>query len=253
MPRRLKQVVYGFFYLIFFALLGTGIYFLFLKPEVSCFDKRQNQNEEGIDCGRVCGNICLPATLKSLALLDQPSVLPIDETHSSILITMQNPNADYGARSFGYEVVVYDRSGASLQSLENRSFIYPGEIKRILLPNLAFGKSSLGRVEVTFENPDWAKGEDFKRPSLLLQDQKTRIEGSNVVIEGKVTNQDTLPLRRVGVVGVFEGKLGQTVGASLTEIESIFPNETRSFTLVHPLRNEVSTAVPRVFLYAFRP
>ena len=50
-----KQIIIAFVYLIILAVIGTGFYFLFLKPTLpSCSDKIQNQGEAGVDCGGPC-------------------------------------------------------------------------------------------------------------------------------------------------------------------------------------------------------
>ncbi len=171
MPRRLKQVIYGIFYLVFFALLGTGIYFLFLKPAPSCFDDKQNGTEEGIDCGLpACGKICLPSTLRDIAVLGEPNLFSIDDTHSTLLVALQNSNLDYAAKSFRYEAKLYDKKGAVSQTFSGNSFIYAGELKYIALPNVFASKADLGMIEFAIQNPAWVQADIFRKPHLTIQD-----------------------------------------------------------------------------------
>jgi len=252
MPRRLKQVVYGFFYLIFFAVLGTGIYFLFLKPEVSCFDKKQNQSEEGVDCGRVCGNICLPATFRNLAVAGSPMVFSIDDSRATVLVTVENPNLDFGARSFEYGLFAGQATGTQ-PIVSGKSFIHAGEIKYFAFPNLLIPEGARRSLEFRIENPFWVRGEDFARPKLAVQDQRASVSGGTLAVEGRIVNKDTVRFGKVYIVGVFQGSFGRPVGASVTEIENVSLNETRVFTLIHPATQAVSAAVPKIFLYAIRP
>lgn len=253
MSRRLKQVIYGTFYLVFFALLGTSIYFLFLKPAPSCFDGKQNGIEEGIDCGLpACGKICLPSTLRDIAVLGEPNLFSVDDTHSTLLVALQNSNLDYAAKSFRYEAKLYDKKGVISQTFSGNSFIYAGELKYIALPNIFASKADVGRIEFAIQNPAWVQADVFRKPQLMIQDQKASISGSNLLVEGRLVNQDTLRFSKVEVVVLFQGKLGQPVGASVTELDNMFPNETRSFTLTHPAIPDVVAAVTKVFLYAER-
>ena len=58
------KIFSGFAVLVLLIVLG-GIYYF--EPSPSCFDKIQNQNEEGIDCGGVCKQ-CLEYPLKQSVL-----------------------------------------------------------------------------------------------------------------------------------------------------------------------------------------
>ena len=52
-----KKIVIIFIYLTFFLLFSLSLYFYF-KPQPSCSDGKQNQNEQGVDCGGVCVQEC---------------------------------------------------------------------------------------------------------------------------------------------------------------------------------------------------
>ena len=48
--REIKRLFVIIVYLLIFALVAVAIYFL-LKVDPSCFDGKQNQGEEAVDCG----------------------------------------------------------------------------------------------------------------------------------------------------------------------------------------------------------
>src|SRR5882724_8010535 len=97
MDRRAKQIIYGIAFLLFWALIFTGVYFIFFHAAASCFDGVQNQNEEGIDCGSVCPTSCLPQTLAPIELVEPVKNFIVDQNHLSFLATVKNQNPAYAA------------------------------------------------------------------------------------------------------------------------------------------------------------
>jgi len=59
--------------IIFLFILGTIFYFVF-KPNESCFDGIQNQNETDIDCGGDCVS-CEVKELEDIVVVDGPKFL----------------------------------------------------------------------------------------------------------------------------------------------------------------------------------
>jgi len=44
-----KQITISIIVILFLALVGVGVYYVFLKPGPTCFDGIKNQDEEEID------------------------------------------------------------------------------------------------------------------------------------------------------------------------------------------------------------
>ena len=70
MKRTLKQLLYGFFYLVILLAVVLGAYLLFFQKSSSCFDNIKNQEAVGIDCG----GSCIECDLKNVKeLIIQPA------------------------------------------------------------------------------------------------------------------------------------------------------------------------------------
>ena len=128
--RFIKQLIFGVFYLILFSAIGYGLYFLAWRPASSCFDNRQNQGEEEIDCGGPC-QPCALKNLKPIDIFSQPQLLEIDGQTGALHFQLKNSN-DAGADRFSYSVDFYDAGGEKIQSLSNDSFIYARQVKTIV-------------------------------------------------------------------------------------------------------------------------
>lgn len=251
--RRAKQIIYGAFYILVLAGVMAGIYYAFVRPKPSCFDGTQNQGEEGVDCGGPCSRVCTQ-NIKPITLVDQVSVFRQDQSRLSFLARVNNPNLDYAARNFDYKFSLYNEGDVAIESFSGKSFIYAGEIKYILLPNVSVSKSNFSRADFSVDNPDWAPANKFSGPpQLTIQGAQTNSSPAGLTVDGRVVSADTVTFLKITVVAIFKGQLGQFVGSSQTEVESLPPNESRPFSVIHPSLANVDALGTKVFVYAKRP
>ena len=253
MSRRAKQVLYISSYLAVFLFISFFVYLIFFKTEASCFDKVQNQGEEGVDCGGSCREICL-SEVRPIEIVDEGRVLHPDESHLSLLSRIRNPNLDYAARSFTYTFSLYDEKGSLIQNLSGESFIYAGEVDRyILLLNLNIPNKEINRASIKIQGEKWVKAEDFPRPKINIQDQETVLNSEGIEVQGRVVNLDSVILPSVKIIGLFYGGFGQIAGASQSDVENLLPNESRGFSINHPPVLNVNPKATRIFFFSRRP
>ncbi len=252
MSRIAKQLIYGAIYIMFFAGIGTGMYFLFLKPAPSCFDKKQNQNETGIDCGGVCGTVCLPAGLQKIEIINQVKVFSLAAGRIELLAKIQNANAGLAARSFGYHFDLYGEDNTFIRAIPGTSFIYAQEIKYIGEFADIAGAKKVVRAEFKIDAPDWVNANDFRRPSLAVQDKNINVDSKRIQATGKVANEDTMLLQKVMIAAVFYDRFGLAAGFSQTELENLMPGESRAFAIAHPSINGFDPIRTEIIPYAER-
>ncbi len=252
MDRRQKQIFYGSIYLVILVAIVFGFYIVFFREKPSCSDGIQNQNEAGIDCGGPCEKLCL-AGAQPIKLIGKVNLLYVGLDHASLLAKVENPNTSLAARNFDYVFDIYDEAGKFLRSAGGKSFVYAGEFKYILVPNLEYSVEKISRVDFTSRNPRWVSAEDFFRPKIVIQNHQTEVFGKELRVSGKVINQDLIALPKVKVIAVFFGKFGQTSAASETELDNIGVDEVRPFTVIHPLTEGVNPEATQVFVFAYRP
>ncbi len=250
MSRFGKQLIYGFFYLLILALLGVWVYFAFLRPAASCTNGRQDGGEEGVDCGGVCANACLPAGLSELQVTDT-NVFHPGNGITSVLAKIQNPNLRTAA-SFDYTLKFYDLNGEPVLTRSGSSYIYAGEVK--YLTDFVSGGAADGAksAELTISSPRWLPDSEFSKPQAVILSRTATLGEAGIQVSGKLANRDTLTLSRLEVGAVFYGRYNYAVGVSKTEIDSVLPNETRDFVIAHPpiagvdlSRTEYFVSVPR--------
>lgn len=237
MSRFIKQIIYGVFYLAILAGIVYAAYWLAVGLKPSCFDNRLNQGEEDVDCG----GSCLPCELKNLQpLRTQVQIFGVDGG-TSALITIANPNLNYGARSFVYKLNFYNASKQQIFSLSKESFIYPAEAQKFILePNLKVNfATTFGDPELILENFDWRPVEEFSEPKTQIRQTTTEISGRQIIVNGLLSNRESFSLSRAGVGVLVYQNLpnGETalIGISKTVLQDLKPFEERSFKIIVPV------------------
>lgn len=252
--RHAKQIIYGALYLFLFGGIILAVYFWSLKPAPSCFDGVQNQGESGIDCGGPCSQVCLPPGLKPLKVVDRVLTFRPDVSRISILGRISNPNPDHAAKSFAYKFSLSNNQNIVVQSFRGSSFAYAGEVKYILLPNVAAPQAAFSHIDLEIQDLEWVPaGELEGPPQISVSSVETATSSKGLVVEGQVLNGDTVQFAKVLVVAIFRGQYGQIAGASQTEVDALSPNESRPFSIIHPAIPNVDITGTKIFTYALRP
>jgi hypothetical protein len=246
-----KQIIYAAFFFIFWYLVISGVYHLAVKPAPTCFDSIQNQGEQGIDCGGLCALACTPSYIKQIEEVESVIKFDPDPTHFSLLAHIENQNSSYAAKIFNYRFSLYDDGGNVVGSYPGKSFIYGGEVKYILLPNVPYPKARFTKVDLKIDNPDWIPSEAFSGPPKLdVTSINTKVVSRMLAANGQIVNKDNVVMPKILIIAIFRGKYGQDAGVSQTEIDNLMPKTSQQFVVIHPLINNLDLAATEVFYYS---
>jgi hypothetical protein len=252
MPRLAKQFLYGLLYLVIFVGVPMGIHFALLKPAPTCFDGVQNGVEEGVDCGGGCVRACIPEDLRPLEAVAGVKLVPVGEGRVSALVQVVNPNADYAAWQFGYTLTFEDSAGAMF-TLSGMSYIYGGEVRDLVLPNIDMRGASFTGASVALRNPRWVPASAWPRPRLRVQNVTTMRADGQLRASGELVNDDVIAFPSVEIAAVFKGKFGEVAGMSRTELADVLPGVARPFAVVHPDIPDAEMSATSIALAAPRP
>lgn len=233
MSRLLKQLIFGIGFLVVLGFIGFGLY-TFFQTDPTCFDQIQNQGEEGIDCGFVCGNTCLEALAP--VEVQNSYLFKVSETELGndydALFKIYNPNTRFGASQLSYEINLFDAKNALFLRKRNFSYILPGQTKYIFEPTILTATPAR-RAELRIISVDWERlrgglGQDVQFMVRAKEYVENAKPGVSSHVRGTVFNASDFDFDRVDlVVLLFKGEV--PVRANRTDINTFLSQTERYF------------------------
>jgi len=225
---RTKQIIIIFVYVLIFLAIVFGVYFLFLKPAPTCSDGKLNQGEEQKDCGGPCPS-CEIKTLKSIKIL-WVKALRTSEQNYDLVARIENPNQNYGLRSFGYKFSLYDLNNQLVAEKAGSSFILPrGE--RYLLELKVPLDGSLAKVVLDIdENVRWERIKDYLPPEISVFDKKYEVLKNGTVFSqasANIKNSSRFDYKNVGVAVIVFGSDGEPMAVNSTSLDLLGSGQER--------------------------
>ncbi len=256
--RRAKQVIYGAFYLIVAAGIVAAAYFLFFYHPATCTDGIQNQGEAGVDCGGPCATVCAPTSTRAIGVL-AAQVIPVAPQLSSLpfrytlFAQVANTANGFAAPSFDYQFDLYSASGTLVQSVPGQSFLYSGEVKYLVAPNVTTDVP-VDHAALTVAPPQWVPASAMGIiPQFSLQNLGPGPSTSSTVsVEGSLKDGDLSSFANILVVALFYDRYNAVAGASQTVVDQIAPGETVPFSVLYPASATIDLSRTRFFAYALR-
>ena len=195
----IKQIIFGSFFLIILFLIGFAVYFLFFKQPPSCFDKKQNQNETGVDCGGSCQS----CELKTIRPIEVNWVRTFSADGKAVLAAeIKNSNANYASDNFSINFDLLDKSKKRIKNISKiGSFIYASDVK-CLIEITDIDYLEIGDIEISFLDINWLAKDEFSKPAIQIREinTKTLSGSSEIEISGTALNENNYPLSLVRII-----------------------------------------------------
>lgn len=139
--------------LLLLALIIAGATYFFNRSPASCQDGKQNQKEEGIDCGGPCtpclGNVQEPVVRWS-------RFFSVGERTYDAAALVESNNLRAGAKSITYRFKLYDEQNILIAVREGKTFLLPRERLILFEPNIDAGFREPRRVTVEVDPITWS-------------------------------------------------------------------------------------------------
>ena len=250
MSRILKQILYGVGYILFFSLLVWVVGGSFQKTKPTCFDRAQNQNETGVDCGGLCRQAC---ALREAPLEARGEVEIFHENFQRVVLlqTIANPNDSYNASQFFYRFLIYGKTGEIIERIDMRDSIYASEEKLVFGGRVEPTYDEIERVEFQIGDVTWESSASSPRAKLTLSGQaQTSVQGNTIRVIGTIGNQSPFTARAVKIIAILINSFGDELFASQTVFEEIQGFSEAPFTVSFPeskfLRDRVDPAKTKI-------
>jgi hypothetical protein len=231
-----RQVSY---FLIFVIVVLAGLYFVWRSvTSPTCFDNKQNQNEEGIDCGGPCSKKCLGEIKEMVVLWSKFFKMPNGKYE--VVALVKNPNIILGLRSLKYQFKFYEKNNVKIGSKDGQTFFNPGETFPIIETDIDLGVHAPVSAFITLEeNPKWERI-DKNRPPLTVS-QKQFFNGQPFPrLSAVLENKSLSSISDIDVAAVLYNKDNNAQGVSYTKIDEIKgeSSEEAVFTWPQPFAEE---------------
>lgn len=230
---------------VFILIIATALFLIFMflnKP--TCFDGKQNQSEEAIDCGGPC-QACLGQVRDIIVVWSK--VFKLDNGKYEAAVLVKNPNLSLALPSVKYRIKLYDKKNILVAVRERETFINPGGEYVLFETNIDVGERSPVKAFVEFsKNLKWEKIEG-KIPKIVVS-RKTFVPLPFPRLSAEISNTSFFPVEGVFAAAVLYDKDGNVMAVSSTKIKSIAGNASYPVVFTWPAPFEKKAVSSHIFL-----
>lgn len=237
------------FLAIFLLVIVIVIAIVFTKVTApTCFDAKQNQKEEGIDCGGPCPNKCLGEIKEPIVFWSK--VFKIREGRYDAVSLVQNPNIFLFVPSVKYQFKFYDKNNILIAVREGKTFLNSGETFPIFETNINVGSRLPERVFIEIEkNIQWERlDKEREKPQLVV----SRKEFLNIEpfprLFVTIANKSIFNVDNVSAAAILYDKDKNAKGVSVTKIDFIPAGESYGAVFTWPSPFSEPPALSEIFL-----
>lgn len=225
-----------------YAAIIIGVVFLIYqwqKPASNCFDGKQNQNEEGLDCGGLCAKKC-PVVAKENLIVRQTGFVESGIAGSyDIYAKVANPNSAVGSDKFSYKFSVKNLAGEVMAEPAGTGFVLPADEKYIIETNVA-AKDIPASVELDISDPQWVEANDaYEKPELKVVSKNYNEITSGVGFSeatGLLKNESPFSFNSIDLRIILENEEGKIMALNSTQMNTVNAGENRDFRVSWPSR-----------------
>jgi len=214
--------------ILLIGVIGLPAFFIFYKAP-TCFDGKQNQSEQGIDCGGSCEKLC-PSAFQD-AIVSWTRFEQILPGYYNVAAYVINPNTSGGAKNVPYHMVLYDKKGMYITEVKSVMTLPPHRNTLAFQTQVATEKAIPARALFEFmtgapqggQGIQWVKQADTLGP-LSITDKKYLEDSTGSSLAVTIQNGSVNPIDNISVYAVLYDKDGNAIGFSRTQIDEIPAN-----------------------------
>ncbi len=229
-----------FLFIVVFAV-GAAVFSVWIATNHStCFDGKQNQGEEDIDCGGPCA-ACLGEVKNLVVSWAKPFKLKDGVYDAAALV--ENPNLFLALSSLKYKFKLYDEDGVLVAVRDGETFFNPGEKFVIFETGIETGKRIPKRAFIEFErNPQWKRIKE--ETSQLVVSGKNFSNNPFPRLTAQISNKSIFSADGVYAVAVLYDGEKNAKAVSATAIGSVGGGSSRqiSFTWPEPFTEDPASS-----------
>lgn len=226
----------------------------YFTVEPTCFDREQNGDELGIDCGGSCALRCSFET-RDLVTQWQRVARTTDGVYS-VVAYIENQNTGSGAYEVPYRFRLYDDRNLIVAEKEGTTFVGSNDRFAIVEPNLATGNRVPTRAFFEFlQEPVWQKIDDvFNQRLIIVKSQKVENADTRPRVTAVLENTTLDFIYNIEATVVVYDLADNVIQTGLTVVPQIaaLGEQEIFFTWPEPFSAEVGQVevIPRINIFA---
>ncbi len=211
-----RQISFIIGVFVILSAIGGLIYSLKFYQAPTCTDKKQNQNEEGVDCGGRCSVICSSQIIKPSILWSR--AFEGGRGSYNAVAYIENPNIGLGVKEAIYSFKLYDENNLYITERQGTTYIRPGEQFAVFEPRIPTGERKAKRAFFEFiYYSDWIKINEHKTD--ISVSNKTPEIGANPRVVASLKNNNNTDVQNVDVVAIIYDNEDNAIAASASALD----------------------------------
>lgn len=242
---RLKRqlVFFGFFSIIVLLVAGYFAYRLF--PEASCFDRRQNQGEEQVDCGGPCGPCMVAHAQEPLVVWTR--YFEIRPGVFDVAALVENANVSLGAAAVPYTFRLLDVDGGLIVNRRGSAYLLPNQQTLVFETGLVAGIRAPVRVTFALDPFEWRVHEEQKLPLTVVKTDRA-FDEERPKLTVTVENSSVYDVPRVDVSVLLSDAQGNAIAAGVSRLDVVRDSVRADAVFTWPQPFVRTVADVRVFM-----
>lgn len=219
MRRRITIVVV----IITFLSLITGLYVYINRPVPTCFDKKQNQNETGVDCGGLCTLQCVSTRVNFE--IKWTKVFPVRENVYDIAALVEYPSGNTGVPTLRYTAKLFSVDGHVLSEKTGTTFAGPSDHFLLFFGGIETSSAAV-RAEVVIDPSFSTVRTANSAIALSVLSRELSAPDVRPKLVSMIQNNSSVPLRNIPVAAIVSDENGP-VAVAETYIDSLPAHSVR--------------------------
>lgn len=205
------------------AAVSLPAFYFFYTP-ATCDDGKQNQGEQGIDCGGPCRKLCPSSFIAPT--VSWTGVEQVSPGLYNVAAYVINPNPSAGASHIPYHVILFDAKGSSINDYYDTVSLQPHRNTLAFRPSFSTGARVPTRALFEFVgSPEW-QIEGDPLAALQIVDKRYSEDQTGASLAVTLKNASPLPVDRVTVYAILYDADGNRLGFSKTIVDEVPANGT---------------------------
>ncbi len=226
-----RQLTYLTSVILFMALL-VGAFYLVYKPAPTCFDQKQNQKEEGVDCGGPCARVCQSVAIPLKTYWAR--VFALGDGTYDVAALVENENQGLGIKRLAYTFKLFDSNSVEVAKHEGSTFVNPGE-KFVIFESRIKSSQSYPAVKAFVELEEYPVWEKISPVPRIISIERVGFANEPYpVLRLKVKNDSFDNYRDIKINTVLSDTNQNAFAASGTFVEDLLAGESQEVFLTWP-------------------